>query len=169
MEERDLLQEKTSLTHVTRLFGENSFVIGDNSGTIRILFNSRDKNPTTDDGLTTKVTATFSAHQNERHHQKIEITSISASPRSRLFAVASSDGVIRLLQATNRSTVAELSTKKKSTQSQNLQILLLGSRDQKLVACDGKTLTTWNIDLSYPEASLTSLFGKIWYENYPDL
>lgn len=168
MEERDLLQEKTSLTHVTRLFGENSFVIGDNSGTIRILFNSRDKNPTTDDGLTTKVTATFSAHQNERHHQKIEITSISASPRSRLFAVASSDGVIRLLQATNRSTVAELSTKKKSTQSQNLQILLLGSRDQKLVACDGKTLTTWNIDLSYPEASLTSLFGKIWYENYPD-
>ena len=106
MEERDLLQEKTSLTHVTRLFGENSFVIGDNSGTIRILFNSRDKNPTTDDGLTTKVTATFSAHQNERHHQKIEITSISASPRSRLFAVASSDGVIRLLQATNRSTDA---------------------------------------------------------------
>ena len=76
--------------------------------------------------------------------------------------------MIRLLQATNRSTVAELSTKKKSTQSQNLQILLLGSRDQKLVACDGKTLTTWNIDLSYPEASLTSLFGKIWYENYPD-
>ena len=168
MEERDLLQEKTSLTHVTRLFGETSFVIGDNSGTIRILFNSRDKNPTTDDGLTTKVTATFSAHQNKHHHQKIEITSISASPRSRLFAVASSDGVIRLLQSTNRSTVAELSTNKKTTQNQNLQFLLLGSRDQELVACDGKTLTTWNINLSYPEASLTALFGKIWYENYPD-
>ena len=170
MEERDLLQEKTSLTHVTRLFGETSFVIGDNSGAIRILFNSRDKNPTTDDGLTTKVTATFSTQPNKRHAQDqgTEITSISASPRSRLFAAASSDGMIRLLQATAHSTIAELRSNQETARTQKLQLLLLGSRDQQLVACDGKTLTTWNISLSYPEASLHSLFGKIWYENYPD-
>ncbi len=170
MEDRHFLHENTSLTHVTRLFGETSFVIGDNSGTIRILFNSRDKNPTTDDGLTTKVTATFSTQLNKRHPHKQgpEITAISASPRSRLFAVASSDGIIRLLQATDHSTVAEVSTNQQTAKTQKLQLLLLGSRDQRLVACDGKTLTAWNINLSYPEASLHSLFGKIWYENYPN-
>ena len=170
MEDRYLLQDNTSLTQVTRLFGENSFVIGDSSGTIRILFNSRDKNPTTDDGLTTKVTATFSTQPNKRHAQDqgTEITSISASPRSRLFAAASSDGMIRLLQATDHSTIAELRSNQETARTQKLQLLLLGSRDQQLVACDGKTLTTWNISLSYPEASLHSLFGKIWYENYPD-
>ena len=170
MEDRHLLRDNTSLTHVTRLFGETSFVIGDNSGTIRILFNSRDKNPTTDDGLTTKVIATFSTQPNKHHFHKQnpEITSISASSRSRLFAVASSDGIIRLLQATDHSTVAEVSTNQQTARTQKLQLLLLGSRDQQLVACDGKTLTAWNINLSYPEASLHSLFGKIWYENYPD-
>ncbi|MBT4158974.1 MAG: hypothetical protein HOD99_09050, partial [Planctomycetaceae bacterium] len=170
MEDRHLLRDNTSLTHVTRLFGETSFVIGDNSGAIRILFNSRDKNPTTDDGLTTKVTATFYTQPNKRNPQKQrpEITSISASSRSRLFAVASSDGIIRLLQATDHSTVAEVRTNQQTARTQKLQLLLLGSRDQQLVACDGKTLTAWNINLSYPEASLHSLFGKIWYENYPD-
>ena len=121
MEQRRLLQKNQTITHVERLFGGSSFVLGDDSGTARILFTSRDTSVTTKDGLKTKITATFASRLNENHKQKIgkEITAISASPRSRLFAVAYADGFIRLLQATNHSIVAEISSKNVSASSKN--------------------------------------------------
>ena len=112
MEQRQLLQKNQTLAHITRLFGGSSFVLGDNSGTTRILFTSRDTSVSTKDGLATKITATFASRLNETHQQKKDrgITAISASPRSRLFAVASADGFIRLLQATNHSKIAEINS-----------------------------------------------------------
>ncbi len=169
MEQRRLLQKNQTITHVTRLFGRSSFVLGDDSGTTRILFTSRDTSVTTKDGLETKITATFASRLNEHHKQKkgTEITAISASSRSRLFAVASADGFIQLLQATNHSIVAEISSKKSSALTQKPQVLLLGSREDNLVAYDGKNLASWKIVPGYPEVSFGTLFGKIWYENYP--
>jgi len=169
MEQHRLLQKNQTITHVARLFGGSSFVLGDDSGTARILFTSRDTSITRKDGIKTKITATFASRLNENHKQKIgkEITAISASPRSRLFAVAYADGFIRLLQATNHSIVAEISSKKRSALAQKTQVLLLGSREHNLIAYDGKNLTSWNIKPGYPEVSFGTLFGKIWYENYP--
>ena len=169
MEQRQLLQKNQTLTHIIRLFGGSSFVLGDNSGTTRILFTSRDTSVTTKDGLATKITATFASRLNETNQQKKDrgITAISASPRSRLFAIASADGFIRLLQATNHSIIAEINSNKGSALTQKTQVLLLGSREHNLVAYDGKNLASWNIEPGYPEVSFGSLFGTIWYENYP--
>ena len=169
MEQRQLLQKNKTITHVTRLFGGSSFVLGDNSGTARILFTSRDTRLTTKDGLATKITATFASRPNKIHQRKSDtrITAISASPRSRLFSIASADGFIRLLQATNHSVVAEISSTQESVLTQKPRVLLLGSREQTLVAYDGKNLASWNVAPGYPEVSFGALFGQIWYENYP--
>ncbi len=169
MEQRQLLQKNQTITHVTRLFGGSSFVLGDDSGTARILFTSRDTRLTTKDGLATKITATFASRPNKIHQRKRDtrITAISASPRSRLFSIASADGFIRLLQATNHSVVAEISSTQESVLTQKPRVLLLGSREQTLVAYDGKNLASWNVAPGYPEVSFGALFGQIWYENYP--
>lgn len=169
MEQYQLLQKNQLITHITRLFGGASFVLGDNSGTIRILFTSRDTGLTTKDGLETKITATFASQPNGSHQQRRDarITAISSSPRSRLFAVASADGFIRLLQATNHSIVAEINSMKESVLTEKPRVLLLGSREQTLVAYDGRNLASWDITPGYPEVSFGALFGKIWYENYP--
>jgi len=169
MEQRQLLQKNQTITHVTRLFGGSSFVLGDDSGTTSILFTSRDTGLNTKDGLATKITATFASRPNDGYQQKKDarITAISSSPRSRLFAIASADGFVRLLHASNHSIIAEISSKKESALTQTPRILLLGSREKNLVAYDGKNLASWDVAPGYPEVSFHSLFGKIWYENYP--
>ena len=70
IEERQLLQKNQEITHITRLFGGSSFVLGDDSGGIRILFTSRDPKPATKDGLVTKITGTFDFRPNEVHQEK---------------------------------------------------------------------------------------------------
>ena len=169
IEERQLLQKNQEITHITRLFGGSSFVLGDDSGGIRILFTSRDPKPATKDGLVTKITGTFDFRPNEVHQEKKEsrITAISASPKSRLFAVAQADGIIRLLQPTNHSIVTEIRSKKELALTQGTRILLLGSREHNLIAYDGKNLAFWDVTTGYPEVSFSALFGKLWYENYP--
>ena len=169
MEQRQLLQKNRTITHITRLFGGSSFVLGDDSGTTSILFTSRDTGLNTKDGLATKITATFSSRPNDSYQQKKDarITAISSSPRSRLFAIASADGFVRLLHASNHSIVAEISPEKESVLTQKPRVLLLGSREQNLVAYDGKNLASWDVAPGYPEVSFGALFGKIWYENYP--
>ena len=63
--------------------------------------------------------------------------------------------------------MAEISPEKESVLTQKPRVLLLGSREQNLVAYDGKNLASWDVAPGYPEVSFNALFGKIWYENYP--
>ncbi len=166
MEQGTLFDPDGIVTHVARLYGGSSFVLADTSGKVRILFTSRGTNKPAQDGLVTQIVATFTPEKYKRK-KRSATCAISTSPRSRLFAVASEDGVIRLLQATTQSSIATIDSSKQSALTQKPQVLLIGSRDNRLVAYDGKNIATWNVDAGYPEVSFRALFGKLWYENYP--
>ena len=89
-------------------------------------------------------------------------TALAASPRSRLLAVADASGSIRILQSTAGSVV--LSVQAGDGPSDQL---LISPRESRLLAADAGRVAAWTFDPGYPEVSLASLFGRVWYENYP--
>jgi len=98
LERRDLIETDAEITALTRLFGGAAIVIGDSAGVGRLIFTTRGGESVAADGRATVVAKTFPAPFPDK---AAAITSVAASPRSRLFGLASADGAIRLFQATN--------------------------------------------------------------------
>ena len=162
LEQRDLVETDAAITTVTRLFGGAAIVVGDTAGVGRLVFTARGGPTAAADGLTTVVAKTFPASD-----RAAAITAVAASPRSRLFGVASADGAVRLFQATNQETVLAVDTQDGDALTQPASLLLMSLRENRLVAAGGKRLADWTFDPGYPEVSLSALFGRLWYENYP--
>src|SRR5262249_10017283 len=86
---------------------------------------------------------------------------LAASPRSRMAAAATADGAVRLLFVTSEKLVAEFATSRDTPP----RALGLAPKDDGLVAAGGG-LWHWTFDAHHPDATLKSLFGKVWYEGY---
>jgi phosphate transport system permease protein len=164
LEKGELLPAGLNVTAVTRLFGGSAFVIGDNVGTARLLFTTRSE-AAAEDGLATVVAKTFPPPVSSRLPSAI--TAIVASPRSRLFGVGRSDGSTQLQQATNGETVLRIDGDGDTTSPQPAEQLIIAPRENRLVAATAAGLSVWSFTPGYPEVSLRALFGKLWYENYP--
>jgi phosphate transport system permease protein len=164
MEQFALVSDGAELTAITRLFGGNTLVVGESSGAISTWFLSREQGTAEDDqlpadGLQLAKAASFSAVPSEG--APAAITSLAGSPRSRLFAAADTSGRVRLLHST---TSRELG--RTTADDEPLQ-LVIAPREDALLASSQRTLQTWSLAPGYPAVSFASLFGKVWYENYP--
>lgn len=164
LERRDLIETDAEITALTRLFGGAAIVIGDSAGVGRLIFTTRGGESVAADGRATVVAKTFPAPFPDK---AAAITSVAASPRSRLFGLASADGAIRLFQATNETGLLTVDAPSSEGTKESVSLLLLSPRENRLVAAGGGRLTDWTFDPGYPEVSLKALFGKLWYENYP--
>lgn len=164
LEQRDLIKTDAKVTALARLFGGAAIVIGDSSGVGRLIFMSRDKDSAATDGRTTVVAKIFLSSFSDK---AAAITAVVASPRSRLFGLAFADGAIRLFQATNESRLFAVDAPSNSGRTEPISFLLLSSRENRMVVARGNYVSDWKFDPGYPEVSLGSLFGKLWYENYP--
>lgn len=172
MERFTLCPPDTTITAVTRLFGGNSLAVGNQSGEVTTWFLSRpeDDRAATDsasesgDGLRLRKAVTFPA--DDATGSGTAITGLAGSPRSRLFATTDATGRLRLLHSTSGRVLASNSDAPAS--SNGTQPVAIGPRENELVAVSGDTLLAWAFTPGYPEVSVSSLFGKVWYENYPD-
>ena len=160
MESFDAAPGDASVVAVTRLFGGNSLAVADSTGAVRILFTTRADDATATDGLRMVVAKTFPPPVGAGATQ---VTSLAASPRSRLLAVADAAGTIRLLQATTGVTVLSV-----LSPAPPIDRLLISPRENKLLAAGASGIGSWVFDPGYPDVSLGSLFGRVWYENYPE-
>ena len=144
---------------VERMYGGNALAVADAVGAIRIFFATRGGAEPAADGLSMVAAKTFPAVGGG-------VTSLSASPRSRLLAVAEATGGIRLVQTTTGNTV--LQTDRRQLPAGPAGQVLIAPRENTLLAGTGEALAAWEFDPGYPEVSLRSLFGRVWYENYSD-
>jgi hypothetical protein len=163
MEEFDVAPGEPDVAAVTRLFGGKSLAVADTKGTVRVFFATRAADATASDGLRMVAAKTFPP---KRPGDAGAVTAIAASPRSRLFAVADAGGGIRLLQATGGTTVLELSNAAGAA-GPSADMILITPRENRILAADPRRVAAWPFDAGYPEVSLDSLFGRLWYENYP--
>ncbi len=143
---------------VERIYGGNALAVADTTGAIRILFATRGSSEPAADGLAMVVAKTFPTAGG--------VTTLAASPRSRLLAVAEATGSVRLVQTTTGNTVLE--TDRRQPLAGPIRQVVIAPRENMLLAGTGSALTAWEFDPGYPEVSLQSLFGRVWYENYSD-
>lgn len=87
------------------------------------------------------------------------VADISASQRSRLFAVSYADGTVQLLHGTAEQRVAgaRLSTAAPA-------VIRLTPKEDLLVAVQPEEVSLWRIDAPHAGITLQTIFGRVWYE-----
>ena len=170
MEQFSLGGKSPGVTAVARLFGGNALVVGDASGQVSTWFLSRpaDESPLTaspvesGDGLRLSLSVDFPNDNTDA------ITGIAASLRSRLFAVSDASGRVRLMHSTTGRQLVSAATGLPPSAGKGMQPLAIGPRENQLLTATPSGLRAWSFAPGYPDVSLAALFGKVWYENYPE-
>ncbi len=157
-----LLGESARLTDVSQvsaspvtaleyMIGNNTFIAGTRDGTVSAWFRA----PVVAEGDLAMVRAS------EFDVQGSAVTAIAASTRDRTFATAGSNGHVLLRHQTSGRTLASLPG---ATAVQGL--VLTPRSDGLLVARAGGEMDRFTLANPHPEASVHTLFGKVWYEGY---
>jgi phosphate transport system permease protein len=161
MESLDVAPGTAEVTAVARLFGGNALAVGTSAGEVRVVFPTRSEGATADDGLRMVVSRSFTPTR-----PAAAVTALVPSSRSRLLGVADAGGGLRLLQTTAGSVVLE--PRFPPGDRTPIDRLLIAPRENVLLAADAGRVGAWRFDAGYPEVSLAGLFGRVWYESYPE-
>ncbi len=159
VEKRDLLSPDEKLTVFKTLIGEEAIVAGGSKGSLSVFFQVRRPGAVTSDGL-----VMVRAHELEKH--AAGVSGFSASQRSRMFITMDSGGDVWLRHSTSESTLLRFQVKDMASGSR--RFVRLSPRDDAVVAADQNGVVNfWKFSAEHPETTFQTLFGKVWYENYP--
>lgn len=157
-ETMDALAPGVKLTALGFLLGDRSLVVGASDGSVGIYFLLEKKGAASSDGFSLVRTRDFTAHRSP-------VTGLSASLRGKTFATCDAAGDIWLRHGTSQKTLLQLASDEHRPQ----QALVLAPRlDGVLAIGEDWRTSIWNVSIPHPETSLRTLFGKVWYEGYPE-
>jgi phosphate transport system permease protein len=147
------------LTGLYYLVGEQSLVVTGSKGTADVFFLLERRNARGSDGF-----ELVRAHVLE--NQGAPIDKVSASPRSKMFLTADTEGKVWLRHSTSSRTLLKL--QKSDTVGAYAGLVMAPREDAVIALTDGGTATAWWISAPHPETTLATLFGRVWYEGYPE-
>jgi phosphate transport system permease protein len=154
----DLTTGDAALTSLGFLIGEQSLVAGSGDGSVDVWF--RVERP---DAGTTDGRAMALAHRLEG--QGSAVTAIAPSQRSKLFATGDAAGAVWLRHSTSEQVLLRL----EGALNDAATAVALSPRDDGVLAIDeARGAAHWRISVPHPETTLGTLFGKVWYEGYPE-
>ena len=137
------------------LMGELSLAVGDSEGEITVWFPAP-----TEEGEGTKRLQLI--HSLSQHDSAVDL--LIPSPRNRTLLSLDRDGALHLDYSTSERHLLSI------VEQEAIVLATLSVRGDAVIGLqqftDGPQLTLWNITNPHPEISLSSLFGKVWYESY---
>ncbi len=142
-----------AITALGFLIGDQSLVVGDAAGTVRIWMQVDD--PGQSEKRLAPVHDGFTPHA-------APVRSIGASARDKGLVTADDRGVAMLRHGTTAQTLLTLAGEPRPAVSAILSPRATGL----LVLHDSGTLSRWSLHNPHPEVTLRSLFGKVHYEGY---
>jgi phosphate transport system permease protein len=156
------LQEEATLTDVSPvsdsavtaleyMIGNNTFIAGMADGRLSAWFRAP-ANVEGDYGMVRSA---------DFEPQGARITAIAASTRDRTFATGDASGHVVVRHQTSNRTLTRIAG---TTPVQN--VVMTPKSDGLLVARAGGEIDRVAVGNAHPEASLHTLFGKVWYEGY---
>ena len=93
------------------------------------------------------------------------VAAVTASRRDKGFATADAGGGILVHYGTSGETLLSL----RAEAAQPLRAIMLAPKADGVVGVDAAgTVTDWRLHNPHPEATLRTLFGKVWYEGYSE-
>jgi phosphate transport system permease protein len=136
-------------------------VVGASDGSVKVFYLVPEGQTSTPsaDGKTLKLAKVFPP-------QDSSITTILPSRQTKAFVTADSQGRIDLRHGTSEKTL--LQTRTATTGDGGLAIALSTRLDGILAVSREGAADFWKLHVPHPETSLKTLFGKIWYEGYPE-
>ncbi|MGC9518708.1 MAG: ABC transporter permease subunit [Desulfuromonadaceae bacterium] len=142
------------ITELKIMRGGISLAVGDSRGEVSVWFPA----PTEagDDHKSLRLIHSLSRHEGS-------IASLVASPRNRTLLSIDSEGSVNLDFSTSERHLLTLDSR-----SAVKQAALAPRGDGLITLHDGGRVNLWTLDNPHPEISLKSLFGKVWYESYPE-
>jgi len=147
-----LLKQGQRLTHLSLLAGDISLLVGASDGSVSQWFNVRDEN---NHPVMTRI--------RRFTEQNSAIDTISAEYYRKGFVAADARGSIALYHSTAGRHILTEELGMAVTQ------LAISPRASALLLQDDKDqLHLWQIDNEHPEISWATLWGKVWYESYPE-
>ena len=141
------------------LLGEKSMVVGGSDGSVSIYFLLEKKGASSSDGFSLIRTREFEPHSSA-------VMGFTQSQRGKTFATSDSGGQVWLRHGTSQKTLLRLSS---AGEKLPQKALFIAPRLNGLLAVRSDLRTNyWDISVPHPEISLHTLFGKVWYEDYPE-
>lgn len=152
LQRKRVVAQQQQVRQVAFLTGSISLLITDSSQQVSQWF------PVRDDNNQFVLTRIRSFHSDQ------PIAAIAIEHQRKGFAVAGSGGELEIFHSTAGERV--LATPVTTT---GLTALAFSPRaDALLLQDDAGQIHFWHIDNEYPEVSWQSLWGKVWYESYPE-
>jgi phosphate transport system permease protein len=141
------------------LLGEGSMVVCSSDGSVNIYFRLRRADSGTTDGYKTVLARTLPKCP-------AAVTALSPGEQGKMFAVTDREGTSRLLHATSERIAAEM--KSSSSGGGTIHATIAPRGDGLLTLDDRGQADLWSVHVPHPETSWKTLFGKVWYEGYPE-
>lgn len=140
----------------SKLLGALTIMIGDDRGGLVGVFPARSRTIRTPDRYTLAV-----AH---RFDDAPADGALGISARDRSFIIGGTDGSVSVRNMTSQKVVAAISGAGASGAASARAVMIAPKMDAIGRVCADGSLSIWPLDRGHPEASLLSLFGKVWYE-----
>lgn len=157
VETQDLIADPSARASAwTQMLGKESIVLADDSGAVATWFLVRDAD---DPSRLVTVTSGSMPKLVGRH-----VTALTPSPSSRLVVGGTNDGKVEVYHATTHRLMGESDLGFDAA----VTAVELSAEETSIRAALGSSLVTLELDPKYPEASFGTLFGKVWYEGYPE-
>ena len=140
------------ISAMSLLIGDRSLVVGRADGALEIWFPVRESE---DDVAVLTLIRQFDAFDHG-------LVAITPSMRNKGFFAATEAGELGLFHSTSERTLWLGKTDRAA------KTLLFSPKANGLYLSDGTELSMFDIDNPHPEVSIKALFGKVWYESYPE-
>ena len=155
----DLLPGDVTVGAVGFLIGEQSLVMAGSDGSVGVYFRLQNSATRNLDGY-----VLTRAHALEAH--AAPVIAMDASQRGKMFVTADANGEIWLRHSTSEQVLLKL---KPAQGTPRYRAIALAPRENGVlgISDDGKVYA-WDITAAHPETTLKTIFGKVWYEGYPE-
>jgi phosphate transport system permease protein len=158
VETRDVAPGDAELTSLGFLIGEQSLVVGTSRGEVDVWFRVVDPDAGTSDGR-----SLVRSHRLEPHGSAV--TAFSASERSKLFLTGDASGEVWVRHSTSQRVLL----RPEGSLGRDVLTASLAPRDDGILAIDARrNAAHWRMSAPHPETTLRTIFGRVWYEGYPE-
>lgn len=145
---------RVAVTALAFLIGDESLVVGDATGGLGIYFRVR---------VAGEAGKPKFQRIREFDTQGQAVTHIAVSPRGKGFLAGDATGAVTLRFSTSHRTLLHY-----NEHETPIRAMAFAPKANGALSLDTQSmLRHWKIESPHPEASLSTLFGKVWYENYP--
>ncbi|MGE0452407.1 MAG: ABC transporter permease subunit [Vicinamibacteria bacterium] len=142
------------ITAIEHTLGDMTLIVGDDQGALSGWFRVRQREDDADPRF-------VRAH--EYVGQGSAVRAIGASTRGKTFATAGADGSVAVHHQTSERSLLRFPGSGQAAVS----VLLTPKMDGLIAKLADGRLARYDVSVPHPEVSWKSLFGKVWYEGYP--